>query len=498
MKYPSLTSYQEVIQTPSIAFSDPELRECRPEVNNWGVPRAASGGFALTFHLLSPTKEWAVRCFHKDISGLETRYRCISSFLRSNPSERFVGFEYQPTGLLVEGTFYPLVKMEWVQGKLLNEYVESVLKEPLKLRGLRDDFRALVNELDQMGIAHGDLQHGNILVSDRMRLVDYDGMYVPGISLCSSDIGHVNYQHPARRGADFDARIDRFSSLVIYLALLALENDPSLWPVFDNGENLLFRAQDFHDPSSSDLFRRLHAIDKTRVLAERLERVCRLPVNSVPRLDDFLGQQPVAIQVPVMPPDLHACRRHQYPVVLANDVLGLAAHIGDVVEVVGRVVDVYQSRTRLGAVYALLNFGAKYPGNTFTCPVWERGLEALAAQGKVPSALLGETVSVVGLLESYTRRGRTIPEIQVDNARMIRVLTADEANELLAAATSPGLQPDNRVTNTELASMLRGDSIKSASPIQPPKPPRAAHSAACSLSDNARIAQKLQSRASTG
>ncbi|QLQ08322.1 MAG: hypothetical protein HZY76_21580 [Anaerolineae bacterium] len=55
-----------------------------------------------------------------------------------------------------------------------------------------------MRNLQTHGIAHGDLQHGNVLVAaDELRLIDYDGMYVPPLSGREShEIGHRNYQHP--------------------------------------------------------------------------------------------------------------------------------------------------------------------------------------------------------------------------------------------------------------------------------------------------------------
>jgi thiamine kinase-like enzyme len=36
--------------------------------------------------------------------------------------------------------------------------------------------------LNRAGVAHGDLQHGNILVANgKPKLIDYDGMYVPAL-----------------------------------------------------------------------------------------------------------------------------------------------------------------------------------------------------------------------------------------------------------------------------------------------------------------------------
>jgi hypothetical protein len=147
-----------------------------------------------------------------------------------------------------------------------------------------------VRSLEVLGVAHGDLQHGNILVKHgRLRLIDYDAMFLPALAgLPQTEYGHRNYQHPQRRRAPFDNRLDRFSSLVIYTALVALSADRSLWPRFNDGENLLFRVHDFTSNGHSELFRALLANNATSGLAEVLLAACQMPVEQVPTLEQAI------------------------------------------------------------------------------------------------------------------------------------------------------------------------------------------------------------------
>ena len=59
--------------------------------------------------------------------------------------------------------------------------------------------------LERAGIAHGDLQHGNIfVVDDELKLIDYDGMFVPRLAGCrSNELGIEHYQHPQRKEHHF-------------------------------------------------------------------------------------------------------------------------------------------------------------------------------------------------------------------------------------------------------------------------------------------------------
>jgi hypothetical protein len=161
-----------------------------------------------------------------------------------------------------------------------------------------------VRSLEVLGVAHGDLQHGNILVGHgRLRLIDYDTMFLPALAgLAQTAYGHRNYQHPQRRTAPFDSRLDRFSSIVIYTALIALSADRSLWPRFNDGENLLFRVHDFTSNGHSELFRALLANNATSGLAEVLLAACENPVEQVPTLEQAIqsaaGTMPAPLPVP--------------------------------------------------------------------------------------------------------------------------------------------------------------------------------------------------------
>src|SRR5690606_3395463 len=97
------------------------------------------------------------------------------------------------------------------------------------------DFLRLVKELETFNIAHGDLQHGNIIVkNNQMVLIDYDGMYFPElVGLATNEVGHINYQHPQRTARHFNKDIDRFASIIIYIGLKAVSINPSLWKKYD-------------------------------------------------------------------------------------------------------------------------------------------------------------------------------------------------------------------------------------------------------------------------
>jgi hypothetical protein len=174
-----------------------------------------------------------------------------------------VSFQYLSRGIKVRGEWYPILKMQWLEGDTLDVFVERNRADSAVMCDLTRQFLEMTIDLAESRIAHGDLQHGNILIADgQIRLIDYDGMYVPGLEgLPSEEIGHPNYQDPRRSGADFGPRLDNFSAWVIFLSLLALSVSPGLWDVLSAGEEcLLFRQEDFKSPESSSAFQALDSV----------------------------------------------------------------------------------------------------------------------------------------------------------------------------------------------------------------------------------------------
>jgi hypothetical protein len=293
-RLPDLAAYQTAIQHPTTAFADSDLRAATVTTNRLGLPKVAAGNFALTYQLVHAGRRWAVRCFHRDASDRQKRYAEISRTLRGLRGGPFVSIDYLPAGVRVEQSWFPVTKMPWLDGRTLNRFVESRLNDAHALHTLERRFTAMARELRGLGIAHGDLQHGNILIDDagNLHLVDYDGMYVPSLKgLPASESGDPNYQHPARK-TQFDAELDRFAVLVIVIALRALATAPELWKKYNTEDNLLFQRSDFAALQASPLFRDLHALPATRGLVERFAGVCAGDYARVPLLDDFLTVHP--------------------------------------------------------------------------------------------------------------------------------------------------------------------------------------------------------------
>ena len=298
--FPTPSDYQEALQFPETAFADPVLAAGTPKMNALGLPQPITGAFAAVFSIETPSGRFAVRCFLTHVEDQQTRYRAVARHLAEVDLSSTVTFEYQPDGLRVAGQAYPILKMAWAEGEGLAAFTERHLSDPAMLRALAAAWRALLADLAAAGIAHGDLQHGNVLAHTdgdgaiRLTLVDYDTLFVPvPAGRTSAEVGHRNYQHPDRTETDFDAGLDHFAWLVVYTAMRALEAEPALWPRFSTGENMLFQAGDFYDPAASPLFAALREVDGIAPLVDALERVCYLEPAAVLSLEEILSGAPL-------------------------------------------------------------------------------------------------------------------------------------------------------------------------------------------------------------
>jgi hypothetical protein len=268
LHWPDAVAYREAIQNPQASLAPPELRHGAVSQDRRGLPIAYTGRFAVVFRVVDAIgTQWAVRCFtaapQDEVIARTDRYRLIASHA-SELGDIFVPFKYFEQGIRVGSAWYPLVAMRWASGETLGKFTDRNLHDPEALRTLAGTLSALLKRLEDAGIAHGDWQHDNLMVSEsgkHVTLVDYDGMFVPEFAgLVADELGHPNYQHPGRTPLEFGPNMDRFACLTMQAALLGLSHEPSLWSRFSDGESLLFKKIDFQDPSVSPVFRALREV----------------------------------------------------------------------------------------------------------------------------------------------------------------------------------------------------------------------------------------------
>jgi hypothetical protein len=254
MWWPSPSDYQDAVQNPRVAFSDNELREGVVVSDALGLPKPISGSFATVYQVDYRGRRHAVRCFLRHVPDIAQRYAAISAYLQQAALSFTVEFSFLPQGIRLRGQWFPVLKMDWVEGSRLDVYVAQHLNDPSALLEITRQFLHLADALRHAHIAHGDLQHGNLLVvNHELRLLDYDGMFVPALAgMTSNELGQPNYQHPLRSPRDYDLYLDNFSVWVITLSLLGLALDPELRFSFSGAsEALLLQQSDFANPAHS-------------------------------------------------------------------------------------------------------------------------------------------------------------------------------------------------------------------------------------------------------
>jgi hypothetical protein len=463
MSYPQITEYHEAVQHPAQAFIDPDLKQGAVAENNLGLPLVMSGGFALTYAVTTPRRKCAVRCFHREIPAIQQKYDAISKKLRSLTNGFFVDFDFQQSGISVRQRTFPIVRMDWVAGDTLGVWLDKHFNDPRALEKARTDFAAIARLLEREGIAHGDIQNGNVMVANgEIKLIDYDGMFVPGMSPGNgSETGHKHFQHRDRRISHFGPAMDRFSFIALDLSLRAVIEDKSLYPKFrEGGETIIFKANDFADPRNSEIFRRLLAMPKLKEQARSFAAICDASLAAVPTLDEFLaGRNIPAAKTPIVPAPSPKAKPQAaayipaYPVVDALNFPAALQRVGDRVELIGRIVEVKPGSRKRGKGraqrYVFINFGS-WRGNIVKISIWSDGLAKLKEQPS--NAWIGRWVSVTGLMDvpyESKRHGYKHLSITVLEDGQIQQLDEAEAGFRLASIStapprdraSPGAAP---------------------------------------------------------
>ena len=315
--WPSLNDYKASVQNPQNCFSNEELRRGQVFTDRHGLPVGASGNSAVVYQFKSGNRTIAVRCFIQPVTVQQQHYTALNQHLTGLQIPGLAGFEYMLQGIRLRGHWYPIIKMEWVEGKPLHTFVEPYRHNPYALLRLATELRVLMNNLHGNHIAHGDLQHDNVRVDPllHMRLVDYDTMFVPSLrGILSPEIGLANYQHPQRTNQDYNENLDNFSALVIYTSLLALATHPDLWQQHHTGENLIFSANDYKEPQQSVILQKLKRSTNPEVqkLAAMVEQCCRGTMAQVPKLDGVIAIQNIQQRV-IISPTQHTQPKEQTP-----------------------------------------------------------------------------------------------------------------------------------------------------------------------------------------
>lgn len=240
-------------------IKDPYIKNGYPIYDN-GQILHYSGGFAVVFPFQINSEKWAFRCWTSSVKNVDKHLKALSKEMEKNRLPYFCEHTYVEKGICVNGEMYPTTRMKWVDGVNIKDYICINKNNKKNLIDLAGKFLKMCKDLGLRHMAHGDLQHGNILVdrNNEIKLIDYDSVYSPILSGETDVIkGLADYQHPNRKDNKYvSEKLDYFSELIIYLSIVAIAENPKLVDKYriDDSESLLFTKSDYSDIKNSMIY----------------------------------------------------------------------------------------------------------------------------------------------------------------------------------------------------------------------------------------------------
>ena len=143
--YPSIGQYAEAIKLSVNAPEDYFNKLChlRPVLDDAGEPVMSGGNFAVVFRMkdVQTGKLHAVKCFLREQEGRAEAYRMITEALKDVDSPYLTSVRYMDKKLFVDTdqtdeTEFPVLLMDWVEGKTLDKYLRENLDDKYALEML--------------------------------------------------------------------------------------------------------------------------------------------------------------------------------------------------------------------------------------------------------------------------------------------------------------------------------------------------------------------------
>lgn len=267
---------------------------------------AYAGGFSVVFpYCTNNGEKWAFRCWHADVSNTQRRYEIISESIRHSGLSFLTDFIYEKEGIIVDGTVYPTIRMKWVEGLPIKEYICNNRTSRGILNNLADDFIRMTREMHLKSLSHGDLQHGNILVdaNGAIHLIDYDSFYCPALKGEPDNVtGLPDYQHPSRiTNKVVSEKLDYFSELIVFLSIKAIAAQPSLIDKYKikDSDRMLFSKEDYLDLEHSEIYNDIHALggEFREMLGVLKEYLCYHDIDYLKPFESLMMERKVLFSV---------------------------------------------------------------------------------------------------------------------------------------------------------------------------------------------------------
>lgn len=320
--WPTKDEYNFAISQWTQTLSDPDLRNGQLARDQLGICRFGGANLYVCVYKIG---NWMVRCFCSNPPNptpydICDRYKFIDQFCRMNVGRvsALVPVIYIENGIAVGRRVLPVVKMPFLVGCLpLGEFIMERYSERITMWRLSEAWLRMIGEMEAIGMAHGDLDLTNVLVEERgpdviLRLIDYDNVWIPALDgRPQTEYGHAAFQHPyflPPRPRPYNAEMDRFSALVIYISLKMLIGHPELYERWgaDESDRLLLSETDYKNAGLADSrimqMRNLADQDLQPYILELYEalRECRMPrsLDEIARTGEFIATLAMTYRAP--------------------------------------------------------------------------------------------------------------------------------------------------------------------------------------------------------
>lgn len=228
MIFPTTLQYIETILNPEGLFSS--LGEVRMVGDDF-----CSGNFGTVFKIQTSQGVRALKCFTRAQYGRLSAYRRIAQEIKGSQytiDYHYLEDEIYVFGDSVEGHYFPVVVMDWVDGETLTRKIERAVtaSDVKSMESLAAKFDAMSDWLLQQSFAHNDLKPDNIMVKSSdsgFVLIDYDGMFIESMAgEAAREFGTEPFQSHSRATARFDRHVDNYSIAYIRRAFKELISNP--------------------------------------------------------------------------------------------------------------------------------------------------------------------------------------------------------------------------------------------------------------------------------
>ena len=121
---PSIPSIRTSVENKNVLVLDEHAKNGTFERDARDRLIAYVGGFSVVFPYLTANGEkWVFRCWHAEVNNTKKRYEIISEAIIKAHLSFLCDFDYIENGINVEGIIYPTIRMRWVEGINIKDYI---------------------------------------------------------------------------------------------------------------------------------------------------------------------------------------------------------------------------------------------------------------------------------------------------------------------------------------------------------------------------------------